>query len=147
MYNLQGGFMLLQKTVKWWYLLHRFTYSTITYIEQSMYEIKIKIVFQNWLVIWFCPCVLLTKDFKTLVAWSIILTLIIFHINHLISLRTLPNTDPIIGLTNEKIFKSSRKACLPTLIQPQPLYLTNWWIYTVEESCVNRWEPGHHAPQ
>lgn len=73
---------------------------------------------------------------------SIILTLIIFHLNYLVWLSTLPNTtDPITGLTSENIFKILKKGLYSNCdTRSQPLYLTNWLIYTTEESCVNRWE-------
>lgn len=73
---------------------------------------------QNLVCIWICPCAILTKDWLTFLACPIILTLIIFHINHLISLRTLR-----IGLTNKKIFKFPTKACLPIMIHRHNLYI------------------------
>lgn len=74
------------------------------------------------------PSLILTEDWWTLL-FAFLGLLNYFDTNnlpynHLISLRTLPNTtDPIIGLTSEKIFKSLGKACLPTVIHSCNLYI------------------------
>lgn len=112
----------------------------ISYFEQSMHKFRACVMTLSLF-----PALILTEDWLTL-QFVFLGSLNHFDTNnlpynHLISLRTLQILLIHHWPYQWKDFQILRKGLSSNRdTQSPPLYLTNWLIYTTEESCANRWE-------